>query len=76
MAPLFPSAFEEIIFWTISLAGIFVASLIEDRGAKRSNRSQRSAADRGTYVIANLILFASLAIAITLGYARIAVLPN
>ena len=76
MTPLFPSAFEEVIFWTIFLTGMLVASLIENRGAKRSKRSQRKAADRGTYVIGNITLLASLAIAILLGYARIGIIPN
>jgi protein-S-isoprenylcysteine O-methyltransferase Ste14 len=76
MTPLFPSVFEEDIFWIIFLAGMLVSSVIEDRGAKRSSRSRRRAADRGTYVIANLGLFVSLAIAILLGYARSAILPN
>ena len=76
MTPLFPSAFEEVIFWTIFLTGILVESLIENRGGKQSKRSQRKTADRGTYLIASITLVASPAIAILLGYARIAILPS
>ena len=76
MTPLFPSAFEEIIFWAIFLTGMLVASLVENRGAKRSERLQNKAADRGTYIIGNITLLASLAIAILLGYSRIGIIPH
>ncbi len=55
---------------------MLVASLVENRGAKRSERLQNKAADRGTYVIGNITLLASLAIAILLGYSRIGIIPN
>lgn len=76
MTPLFPSAFEEFVFWAVFLSGILVASLIEGKGARQSRSSQKRVTDKGTYLVANFALLSSLAIAIILGYARIAILPG
>ena len=76
MTPLFSSVFEEFVFWVVFLSGMFVATLIEGRGARQSRSAQKRMADNGTYLVANFALLWSLAIAIILGYVRIGTLPG
>lgn len=76
MTPLFPSAFEEVIFWFVFLFGIAMSSLIEERGARQSRKSQKATGDKSTSLALNTATFFSLVAAILLGYARVTALPS
>jgi len=76
MPPLFPSAFEEVIFWFVFLFGIGMSSLIEERGARQSMKSQKATGDKSTLLLLNVATFFSLVVGILVGYARVAELPR
>jgi len=76
MTPLFSSAFEEVIFWFVFLFGMVVSSLIEERGARQSVKSQKATGDKSTLFVLNMATFFSLVAGILLGYARVAELPR
>ena len=76
MTQLFPSAFEEIFFWAVFLFGMAVSSLIEDRGARQSKKSQKATGDKNTSLVLNMAIFVSFVSAMLFGYARIAPLES
>jgi protein-S-isoprenylcysteine O-methyltransferase Ste14 len=76
MAPLFPSAFEGVIFWFVFLFGMAVSSIIEERGAQQSLKSRKANGDKSTLPALNTATFFSLAASILLGYARVIELPR
>lgn len=76
MTPLFPSASEEVIFWFVFLSGMAMSSLIEERGARQSVKSQKATGDKSTLPVLNMATFFSIVAAILLGYARVAELPR
>ena len=76
MTQLFPSSLEEIVFWGAFLFGMAISSIIEDSGARQAKKSQKTTGDKSTSLVLNAVTFFSLASAVLLGYARIAVLPS
>lgn len=77
MTALFPSVFEEVIFWVITLSVIVLNLAFEDRSGRRFKKSQRATGeDERTIVVLRVTALLALVVAVLLGYARIAVLPN
>jgi len=74
MTPLFPSLFEEVLFWVTFLAG-FIASALPFARVKKGTPEKRDRSRSDSLVIGPLFLVI-LVVPIVLGYARIGVLPD
>jgi protein-S-isoprenylcysteine O-methyltransferase len=76
MAALFPSLYEEVIFWVIILSGSVLNSLFEVGSAKKFEKSQKATGDERTTFVLRVAMLSSIGIGVLLGYTRIGVLPN
>ena len=74
MTPLFPSLFEEVLFWVTFLAG-FIASALPFARVKKETPEKRDRSRSDSLVIGPLFLII-LVVPTALGYARIGVLPD
>ena len=74
MTPLFPSLFEEVLFWVTFLAG-FIASVLPLARVKKETPEKRDRSRSDSLVIGPLFLVI-LVVPTALGYARIGVLPD
>jgi len=72
MTPLFPSLFEEVLFWVTFLAG-FIASALPFARVKKETPEKR---DRSDSLVIGPLFLVILVVPIALGYARIGVLPD
>jgi protein-S-isoprenylcysteine O-methyltransferase Ste14 len=76
MTALFPSVFEEAIFWVIILSGDVLNQLFERRSGRKFKKTQKAAGDKRTTFVIQAVGLSSFVVALWIGYTRIAVLPN
>jgi protein-S-isoprenylcysteine O-methyltransferase Ste14 len=76
MTALFPSAFEEVIFWVIILSVLVLNQLFERRSGRKFKKTQKAAGDERTFFVAQAAWLSSFVVAMWFGYARVGVLPN
>ena len=75
MSQLFPSLFDEVLFWVAFIFG-FVGPLVGFGRWHRRNQSSAKKTGRDPSALTNFLLIPAAAMAIVIGYLRIGVLPN
>src|SRR5713226_1928324 len=76
MSPLFPSRFEEVLFWVAFILGATGPLIFFARWSRRNAASARARPGKDLSTLTNFALFPAALLAIFLGYARIGALPH
>jgi protein-S-isoprenylcysteine O-methyltransferase Ste14 len=76
MTPLFPSRFEEVLFWVAVFVGFVVPFLYFVRWSRRNAASTKMRPGKDVSALTNFALIPVAVIAILFGYARIGALPH
>ena len=72
MSPLFPSRFEEVLFWVAFILGATGPLIYFARWSRRNAASAKARPGKDLSTLINFALFPAALLAIFLGYARIA----
>ncbi len=75
MTALFPSVFEEVVFWVFFSANLVAIAWVGRGRALRAKESAKKIEKR-EFVIIGLLLLSVIVVPLVLGYARIGVLPS
>ncbi len=76
MAPLFPSRFEEVLFWVAFILGAAGPFIFFARWSRRNATSAKARPGKDLSTLTNLALFPAAILAIFLGYVRVGALPH
>ena len=76
MSPLFPSRFEEVLFWVAFIFGVTLPFIYFARWSRRNAASAKTRPGNDLSTLTNFALFPVAVVAIFLGYARIGALPH
>ena len=76
MPPLFPSRFEEVVFWVAFIVGLTVPLIYFSRWTRKNAASTKAKPGKDVSTLTNFALLPAAVIAILLGYARIGPLPH
>src|SRR5260370_5320997 len=76
MSPLFPSRFEEVLFWVAFILGATGPLIYFARWSRRNAASAKARPGKDLSTLTNFALFPAALLAIFLGYALIGALPH
>src|SRR5260370_15004701 len=76
MSPLFPSRFEEVLFWVAFILGATGPLIYFARWSRRNAASAKARPGKDLSTLTNFALFPAALLAIFLGYARVGALPH
>ena len=76
MPRLFPSRFEEVVFWVVFIVGIGVPLIYFSRWTRKNAASTKAKPGKDVSTLTNFGLLPAAVIAILFGYARLGTLPH
>lgn len=76
MPPLFPSRFEEVVFWLAFIVGLTVPLIYFSRRTRKNAASTKAKPGKDVSTLTNFALLSAAVIAILRGYARSGPLPH
>jgi protein-S-isoprenylcysteine O-methyltransferase Ste14 len=76
MSPLFPSRFEEVVFWVVFIFGFAGPGIYFTRFSLRNAASAKTRPGKDLSLLTNFAVIPVAVVAILLGYARIGALPH
>jgi protein-S-isoprenylcysteine O-methyltransferase Ste14 len=76
MSPLFPSRFEEVLFWVVFIFGLTGPGIYFARWSRRNAAAAKMRPSKDLSTLANFALIPAAVVAILLGYTRIGALPH